>query len=97
MNMANESKEILNHFVEESRERLDEVEECLLIIEKSGFDKELINRVFRSIHTVKGGSGFFDLKNIGGLSHVMEDVLMKIRDGVIGVDPKITNTLLTGE
>ncbi|MFQ5559330.1 MAG: chemotaxis protein CheW, partial [Nitrospinota bacterium] len=77
-----------NEFIEEALEHLSTVEEGVLHLENSGFDKDVINKVFRSVHTVKGGSGFFDLNEVFSLSHLLEDLLQKIRDGVIGFESK---------
>jgi two-component system chemotaxis sensor kinase CheA len=90
--------EVLLIFLEESREHLEGIEDDLLAIEEGGahVDHELVNKVFRAIHTVKGGSGFFALDAIKNLAHVMESVLDLIRkDRLIPTKP-IMNVLLGG-
>ena len=74
--------ELAQDFLAESRERLVEAEHDLLALETAGAnpDPELVNRLFRAFHSVKGGAGFFGLVKIGALAHRAEDVLGLIRD-----------------
>ena len=85
---------MIDFFLDEAREHMSTVEECLLVLEKNGFDQELVNKLFRAVHTIKGGSGFFGLSEIGELSHALEDVLVKIRDKALGINSNIINSLL---
>ncbi len=95
--MDNMDKEILNEFVSESREHLGDIESDLLAMEEAGdnADDEVINRVFRAIHTVKGASGFFGLQKISKLSHTMENVLMKIRERELSITSERIDVLLS--
>jgi len=90
--------ELIQDFITSSREHLDQMEPDLLALEESGDhpDKETVNRIFRSVHSIKGASGFMDLKNINRLSHVMESVLMKIRDGELKPNSPMIDALLGG-
>ncbi len=74
--------EILQTFLEEAEEHLDGIEQDLLEIEEMGenIDDELVNRVFRSAHSVKGGSGFLGLDRIKDLSHSIENILDMVRN-----------------
>ena len=74
--------DLLNEFVEEAREHLSDVEMQLLQIEAMGADinDELVNNVFRAIHSVKGGAGFLGLAQINQVAHSLENVLGKVRD-----------------
>jgi len=96
--MSNSEDEVLLIFLEESREHLAGIEEDLLAVEEAGenIDQELVNRVFRAIHTVKGGSGFFALDKIKDLSHVMENVLDQIRKERLVPTSAVINALLEG-
>jgi two-component system chemotaxis sensor kinase CheA len=89
---------LISDFVAESREHLDEIEPDLLAMEgdESNIDQELINRVFRAIHSVKGGAGFLAFENLKNLSHIMEGVLVQVRDGQYSLTSEITNVLLSG-
>jgi len=90
--------EILQIFYEEAREHLDGIEDDLLILEEQGadVDEELINSIFRAIHTIKGGCGFFGLTKLSSLSHSMENILDRIRKKDIVATSPIVNTLLKG-
>ncbi|MEA2102534.1 MAG: chemotaxis protein CheW [Thermodesulfobacteriota bacterium] len=88
--------ETLNLYVEESREHLEDVEAELLAIEEGGenIDEDIVNKVFRAAHSIKGGAGFMGLSNIKELSHKMENVLGMIRDREMVPNPENINILL---
>lgn len=77
-----DDSELLVDFVEEAREHLGDIEIQLLQIEAMGadIDDNLVNTVFRAIHSVKGAAGFLSLTQINAVSHRLEDVLGKVRD-----------------
>ena len=79
--MLDLADDLLIEFLAESREQLETTETDLLALEKegAGIDEVRVNRVFRAVHTIKGGSGFFDLTRIEELSHHAENVLALIR------------------
>ena len=89
---------LIREFVIESREHLAVLEPDLLTLEQSGSatDPEVINRVFRAIHSIKGAAGFFNLEALKNLSHTMESLLMQIRDGQIAPTPTVIDPLLKG-
>ncbi len=93
-----QDKELLHELVIESREHLHSIEPDLLELEQKGdaVDSELINRVFRAVHSIKGGFGFFGLKSITGLSHSMENVMSRIRERDLKVSPLVMDALLQG-
>jgi two-component system, chemotaxis family, sensor kinase CheA len=90
-------EEFLKEFTDEALELLDGIENDLLTIEEQGeaLDDELINKVFRAAHTIKGGSGFFDLGNMTILAHKSETVLDMLRTRKITANAEVTNLLLT--
>ncbi|MBO8416209.1 MAG: Hpt domain-containing protein, partial [Proteobacteria bacterium] len=57
-------EEILQDFLVEAGEIIEKLDEQLVQIEKTPDDKDLLNAIFRSFHTVKGGAGFLDLKEL---------------------------------
>ena len=73
--------EIINDFVSESQEHLADIENEFLEIEEGGenVDLDLVNKVFRAIHSIKGAAGFFGMEAIAELSHDLENVLNEIR------------------
>ena len=89
--------ELLQMFVEESNEHLDGIEADFLEIEAMGteLDSDLVNKVFRAIHSVKGGAGFLGLDTIKELSHSMENILNKIRNAEMHPGPELISTLLS--
>ncbi len=94
--MEFEDDEILQGFIEESLEHLADIENDLLAIEEAGanIDEELVNKVFRAAHSIKGGAGFMGLTAIQELSHAAENVLGMIRSKKLVPNPEIVNVLL---
>ncbi len=89
-------EQLLEMFVSNAADLLDQIESDLLRLEDMGddWDDELVNKVFRSAHTIKGESGFVGLDVIGKLSHSIENVLDMIRDRVFVADSETINLLL---
>jgi len=89
--------EFLKEFTDEALELLAGIENDLLAIEEQGdqVDTELINKVFRAAHTIKGGSGFFELEPVTQLAHKSETVLDMLRTRKIMPNAEVTNLLLT--
>lgn len=85
-------------FIEEAREHISRIEPDLLAMEKEleNPEPELINRMFRELHSIKGSAGFFGLEYISKLSHVMENILSLIRDGKLKPDRQLLDALLQG-
>jgi two-component system chemotaxis sensor kinase CheA len=89
-----ESNEIVNEFLVESYEGLDQLDLDLVELEQCGGNAELIGRVFRCVHTIKGTCGFLGFGKLESVAHVGENLLSKVRDGSIGVSPDLTSALL---
>lgn len=96
--MADFDENLLGELLIESREHLDGIEPDLLSLEQNPdvADDEMINRIFRAVHSMKGGFGFFGLSNITELAHSMENVLGKVRDGAMKIDSAMVDALLAG-
>ncbi|MBF0294052.1 MAG: Hpt domain-containing protein, partial [Magnetococcales bacterium] len=96
--MSEEDDELLGMFVQEATEHLETIEPDLLTLEEQGdnTDPEIINRLFRGVHSIKGSAGFFGLSSITKLSHTMENLLGKVRDKSMSVTPAVTDSLLSG-
>jgi two-component system chemotaxis sensor kinase CheA len=88
--------ELLAEFINESREHLTTIETDLLAIEEGGanIDAELVNKVFRAAHSIKGASGYFGLNTVKELAHRAETVLDMIRSKKMAPNAEITNLLL---
>ena len=90
----NEDEEILLAFLEESRENLDQLDRDLVLLESRPGDDELLARVFRVVHTLKGTCGFLGLSRLEGLAHAGEDLLGALRSHELTLSPELTTTLL---
>ncbi len=91
-------KDLRDEFIVEIKEDLEQLESDLLTMEDNTLKTkdEVINRAFRAIHSIKGGAGFCGLKELGSLSHSIENVLMRIRDKKILISPDIIDALFAG-
>lgn len=88
-----EMREIINDFVIESSELVENVIQDIVAIEENP-DEEAINGIFRAVHTVKGTSSFLGFGILSNLAHKAEDLLGMIRKGEIKIDKEIADTLL---
>lgn len=91
----NEQDELLHDFLVETRENLDNLDHELLALEQSPADAELINAIFRRLHTIKGVCGFLDLRILESVSHAGESLLQTLRSQQQGVTDHIITLLLT--
>ena len=81
--MINLDDELAEDYLAECREHLDTVDTDLMAMEngEEKLDEELVNRVFRALHSVKGGAGFFELVKVRGLAHQMEEAMAHAERG----------------
>ena len=86
--------DLIPAFVEESLEHLKNIEENITAIEQGNQDIKLVNRVFRKLHSVKGGASFLGLKKIEKLSWVMEDILNRVKNNEIEFTSKLSSCIL---
>ncbi|MDR3580964.1 MAG: chemotaxis protein CheA [Oryzomonas sp.] len=89
-----EDQELLEGFLTETTELLEKLDDDLVALEKSSDDPELLNRIFRSIHTVKGASSFLGFDLLVKVTHKTEDVLNRLRKGELPVTPEIMDVIL---
>ncbi len=94
--MSIQFDETMQIFIDESLEHLADIQNDLLAIEADGadIDENLVNKVYRAAHSIKGGAGFMGLTNIKNLTHEMENILGKIRSREMVPNAEITNILL---
>ena len=88
--------EILNVFSVEAREQLEAMEAGLMQLEQGDRDPETINAVFRAAHTIKGGAGVVEIHSVEKFTHVLENVLDRLRNGEIEVSGDMISALLAG-
>jgi two-component system chemotaxis response regulator CheY len=93
--MINLDDEVAEEYLAECRDHLATIDTGLLALEKEGpeVDEQLLNRVFRAVHSIRG-SGFFELLKIRELAHQMEDVVTLVRAGEMVPTPGIVRVLL---
>jgi two-component system, chemotaxis family, sensor kinase CheA len=87
--------ELISEFVVESLSGLQAVEQDLLLLEDDGgADKELVNRIFRAVHSIKGAGAYLKLDNLVTVSHRAETLLDDVRAGRRGADAIVTDAVL---
>jgi two-component system chemotaxis sensor kinase CheA len=87
---------LLERFIPEAREHLQISAAGLLRLEREPGDDGLVNEVFRSVHTLKGASGLFDVPGLTRLLHAGEDLLGAVRANVLRLDSAMVDALLEG-
>ncbi|EJU4026660.1 response regulator [Campylobacter coli] len=87
-------QEILEDFLVEAFELVEQIDHDLVELETNPEDLELLNRIFRVAHTVKGSSSFLNFDVLTKLTHHMEDVLNKARHGELKITPDIMDVVL---
>lgn len=92
--MADEMDEIINEFILEAEEILEQIDPLFVELENKGQDPEIINEIFRGMHTLKGAAGFLGFQNIVDVAHRAETILKKVREGEISISPELTDAIL---
>jgi two-component system chemotaxis sensor kinase CheA len=91
--MVNDNREFIEEFLVESTENLDQLDRDLLALEKTPDDQERLASIFRTVHTIKGNSGFFGFSKLGALTHSGEHLLGRLRDGKLQLDDRVAGSL----
>jgi len=91
-----EMQEIIRDFVAESRETLDGLDRKFLELGKNPEDPELLNAIFRAVHTIKGAAGFLGLNQLVEVAHKAENVMGKLRQKELVLTEEIVAALLSG-
>ncbi len=92
--MNDEMKEILNDFLAESTEMLEALDQDFVKLEADPSNTELLNEIFRCMHSMKGSAGFLGFTQLVEVAHQGESLLNKLRQGEIGVSPFIIDIIL---
>ncbi len=87
-------QEIMEDFLIEAFEMNEQLDQDLVELEHNPEDLDLLNRIFRVAHTIKGSSSFLNLNILTHLTHNMEDVLNRARKGEIKITPDIMDVVL---
>jgi two-component system chemotaxis sensor kinase CheA len=91
---VDEIDEIVQEFLVESHENLDQLDRDLVALEREPDSRDLLGSIFRTIHTIKGTSGFLAFGNLEAVTHVGENLLARLRDGKMSMTPHTTDMLL---
>ncbi|MGB0618109.1 MAG: chemotaxis protein CheA [Myxococcota bacterium] len=89
-----EDQELIAEFLVESHENLDQLDEDFVEFERNPDDTDLLGGIFRTIHTIKGTSGFLAFNKLERLTHQGENILSKLRDGLMDFTPEVATALL---
>ena len=93
--MADEMEEIIQDFLVETKELLDGLDQKFVELEKDRKNQPLLNEIFRSVHTIKGASGFLGFNQLVEVTHGTESILKKLKDGLMEAAPEIMDTILS--
>lgn len=87
-------QEIIEDFLIEAFEMVEQLDQDLVELENNPEDLDLLNRIFRVAHTIKGSSSFLNFDVLTHLTHNMEDVLNKARRGELKITPDVMDVIL---
>ena len=87
-------EEIVQEFLVESHENLDQLDRDLVALEQEPGSRDLLSSIFRTIHTIKGTSGFLAFSKLEAVTHVGENLLSRLRDGELPMTAATTDALL---
>ncbi|MCL2454855.1 MAG: chemotaxis protein CheA [Micrococcales bacterium] len=90
-----ENQEIVREFLVESYENLDQLDRDLIALESEPGSRALLSSIFRTVHTIKGTSGFLGMTRLERVTHVGESLLVELRDGQRSMDQPTTDVLLS--
>ena len=85
---------IVREFLIESYENLDRLDQDLVVLEKDPANRDTLASIFRTIHTIKGTSGFLAFHQLEAVTHAGESLLSRLRDGLLPLNAEITTALL---
>jgi len=92
--MSDEMQEILNDFLTESNEMLEVLDQRFVTLESDPTNTDLLNEIFRAMHSMKGSAGFLGFNNLVDVAHRGENILNKLRQGEMAVNPAIISIIL---
>lgn len=91
-----EMQEIIQDFLTESAEILESLDNKFIDLEKTPDDLNLLNEIFRAVHTIKGAAGFLGFKQLVEVAHAAENVLNKLRQGEMKATTEVMDVILEG-
>lgn len=94
MSDVSDLEDVVKEFLVESFENMDRLDRDLVALERDPSSREILARIFRTIHTIKGTCGFLAFGHLEAVAHVGESLLSRLRDGDLRLTPEITSALL---
>ncbi len=92
--MADEMEEIIDEFVTEASETLERIDPMFVELESKGYDKDMLNEIFRGMHTLKGAAGFLGFQPIVDVAHRAESIMKKVRDAEVALSSELMDVIL---
>ncbi|MDR4472185.1 MAG: Hpt domain-containing protein [Nitrospira sp.] len=92
--MSDEIREILNDFLTESNEMLEVLDQRFVTLESDPTNTDLLNEIFRAMHSMKGSAGFLGFNHLVDVAHRGENILNKLRQAEMAVSPAIISVIL---
>jgi two-component system chemotaxis sensor kinase CheA len=92
--MADEMDEIISEFVTEAEETLEKIDPMFVELETKGYDKDILNEIFRGMHTLKGAAGFLGFQQIVDVAHRAESIMKRLRDGEVALSRELMDVIL---
>src|SRR5271155_2118939 len=86
--------ELVEEFISDAREQLENIERDTLALEKNAQDHDVIHSLFRAFHTFKGNAGFLDFTAISQLAHMLESLLDGARENRLQIDSVMIEIIL---
>ena len=94
--ITEDMKEILEEFLVEAEEIIQNLDQDLIALEDDPTDIDLLNKIFRGMHTLKGGAGFLGLTSIVEIAHKIEDIFNKLRNSELILNSEMMDVILEG-
>lgn len=92
--MSDELQEIIDEFIIEAEETLERIDPMFVELETKGYDRDILNEIFRGMHTLKGAAGFLGFNKIVDVSHRAESIMKRLRDGEIALTKELMDVIL---
>lgn len=96
LNFSDDMREILEEFLIEADEILASLDQDLIELEENPDDKDLLNKIFRGMHTLKGGAGFLGLTSVVEIAHKIEDIFNKLRNDELKLTSDMMDLIFEG-
>lgn len=91
--LREEREEYLSVFLMDTKEYLAKMSEGMYILEENQEDSDVINNIFRAVHSIKGSAGFLEFQTLTEITHEYETLLGKVREGRLKIDIKMFDSL----